>query len=104
MAVGTDSLASAPDLNLFAELAAMRRIAPSVPAAALIASATAVGAEALGAGDRFGAIAPSRPAALIAVELPGRTDDVEEYLLSGIEPDRIAWLADLEEGRASREG
>ena len=104
VAVGTDSLASAPDLNLFAELAAMRRIAPSVPAAALIASATAVGAEALGAGDRFGAIAPSRPAALIAVELPGRTDDVEEYLLSGIEPDRIAWLADLEEGRASREG
>ncbi|MCE2514409.1 MAG: amidohydrolase family protein [Acidobacteria bacterium] len=98
VAVGTDSLASVPDLNLFAELAAMRRLAPSVPASALIASATAVGAAALGAGDRFGAIAPSRPAALIAVELPARTDDVEEYLLSGIEPDRITWLADLDSG------
>ena len=104
VAVGTDSLASAPDLNLFAELAAMRRLAPSVPASALIASATAVGAAALGAGDRFGAIAPSRPASLIAVELSGRTEDVEEYLLSGIEPDRIAWLEDLDSRRPEPAG
>ena len=94
VAVGTDSLASAPDLNLFAELAAMRRTAPGVPAAALLASATAVGAAALGAGDRFGAVAASRPASLIAVEMPARTDDVEEYLVSGIEPERITWLAE----------
>ena len=104
VAVGTDSLASAPDLNLFAELAAMRRLAPAVPAAALIASATAVGAAALGAGDRFGAIAPAMPASLIAVELPGRTDDVEEYLVSGIEPDRITWLADLDGGPGRHRG
>ncbi len=32
VAVGTDSLASTPDLNVFAELAAMRALAPSVPA------------------------------------------------------------------------
>ena len=104
VAVGTDSLASAADLNLFAELAALRRVAPSVPASALIASATAVGAAALGAGDRFGAIAPSRPAALIAVELPGPTRDVEEYLLSGIEPDRVTWLADIPSGPSGAEG
>lgn len=94
VAVGTDSLASAPDLNLFAELAALRRLAPSVPASALIASATRVGAAALGAADRFGAIAASRPASLIAVELPGRTEDVEEYLLNGVGPERITWLPD----------
>ena len=104
VAVGTDSLASAPDLNVFAELAAMRRLAPSVPASALLASATAVGASALGAGDRLGVIAPSRPAALIAVELRGATDDVEEYLLSGIEPDSVTWLADLESGSGGPEG
>ena len=104
VAVGTDSLASAPDLNLFAELAAMRRLTPSVPARVLVASATAVGAAALGAGDRFGVIAPSRPASLIAVELPGRTDDVEEYLLSGIEPDLITWLADLDPERWGSRG
>ena len=33
VAVGTDSLASTPDLNVFAELATMRALAPSVPAA-----------------------------------------------------------------------
>ena len=32
LAVGTDSLASVPDLNVFAELAEMRRLAPAVPA------------------------------------------------------------------------
>ena len=32
VAVGTDSLASVPDLNVFAELAEMRRLAPEVPA------------------------------------------------------------------------
>ncbi len=104
VAVGTDSLASAPDLNVFAELSLMRRLAPSVPASALLASATAVGASALGAGDRFGVIAPSRPASLIAVELRGATDDVEEYLLSGIEPDSVTWLADLESGPGGPEG
>ena len=34
VAVGTDSLASAPDLNVFAELATMRALAPGVPARA----------------------------------------------------------------------
>ena len=33
VAVGTDSLASTPDLNMFSEIAAMRALAPSVPAA-----------------------------------------------------------------------
>ena len=44
VAVGTDSLASVPDLNLFAELAEMRRLAPGVPARALLESATISGA------------------------------------------------------------
>ena len=39
VAVGTDSLASTPDLNVFAELAAMRVIAPTVPASHLLESA-----------------------------------------------------------------
>ena len=39
VAVGTDSLASVEDLNLFAELKMMRELAPSVPAGELLASA-----------------------------------------------------------------
>jgi cytosine/adenosine deaminase-related metal-dependent hydrolase len=58
VAVGTDSLASVPDLNLFSELAELRRLAPRVPASMLLASATWQGARALGWDDEFGTIAP----------------------------------------------
>jgi len=93
--VGTDSLASTPDLNVFAELAAMRRLAPSVPAAALLDSATRQGARALGLDADYGSIAPGRSARLISVALPSRmnaSSDVEEYLVSGIEAEQIAWV------------
>ena len=40
VAIGTDSLASAPTLNMFDELAELRRIAPEVAAAKLLESAT----------------------------------------------------------------
>jgi cytosine/adenosine deaminase-related metal-dependent hydrolase len=43
VAFGTDSLASAPDLNLFEELRSARRLAPSVPARRILESATSVG-------------------------------------------------------------
>ena len=53
VAFGTDSLASVEDLNMFAELAEARRIAPKVSARALLRSATLAGATALGFGDHF---------------------------------------------------
>jgi aminodeoxyfutalosine deaminase len=84
MAVGTDSLASAPSLSLFDELAEMRRIAPDVPAAAFLDSVTRQGAAALGFGREFGTIAPGKRAALVAVEVPAAVRDVEEYLVSGV--------------------
>jgi cytosine/adenosine deaminase-related metal-dependent hydrolase len=92
VAVGTDSLASAPDLNVFAELATIRALAPDVPAAALLESATRHGARALGFDAEFGTIEPGKRARLLAVTLPARVDDVEEYLVSGIGPDQLQWL------------
>ncbi|HEY7170103.1 MAG TPA: amidohydrolase family protein [Vicinamibacterales bacterium] len=92
VAVGTDSLASAPDLNVFAELATARALAPTVPAASLLESATRSGAAALGFAGDYGTIEPGRRARLIAVTLPDRLDDVEEYLVSGIEPEQIRWI------------
>lgn len=89
LAVGTDSLASAPDLNLFAELAEMRRLAPAAPARALLAAATEGGARALGLAGEFGAIAPGRRAALVAVRLPSGADDPEEAMVRGVDPSRI---------------
>lgn len=92
VAIGTDSLASAPDLNLFAELATMRALAPDVPASALLESATLAGARALGFDAEYGSIEPGKRAALIAVALTPDADDVEEYLLSGVTASQIRWL------------
>jgi cytosine/adenosine deaminase-related metal-dependent hydrolase len=92
VAVGTDSLASSPDLNVFAELAAMRALAPRVPASTLLGSATLVGARALGFGDELGSIEPGKRAALLAVDIPPGVDDVEEYLVSGIQPEQVQWI------------
>src|SRR5262249_35094253 len=92
VAFGTDSLASVEDLNLFSELAEARRLAPDVPARALLESATSVGATALGAGKEFGTIEQGKTARLIAVRLPAGVADVEEYLVTGVEPSAVTWL------------
>ena len=93
VAFGTDSLASADDLNIFSELAEARRLAPRVPARALLDSATCTGARALGFGDDYGTIEPGKRASLIAVRVPEGVGDVEEYLVSGIDPTRITWVS-----------
>ena len=92
VAVGTDSLASVEDLNLFSELKILRHLAPSVAAHRLIESATLVGARALGLQQELGSITAGKRAQLLAVALPGDVADVEEYLVSGIEPSQITWV------------
>jgi cytosine/adenosine deaminase-related metal-dependent hydrolase len=92
VAFGTDSLASAPDLNLFAEVAEARRLAPRVPAWRLLESATLTGARALGFGGEMGTIEPGRRAELITVRVPDGVTDVEEYLVSGVQPDAVGWV------------
>jgi cytosine/adenosine deaminase-related metal-dependent hydrolase len=92
VAFGTDSLASAPDLNMFAELAEARRLAPRVPARTLLESATRRGAAALGFEDDYGTLEAGKRAQIIAVAVPPDVSDVEEYLVSGIEPSDIRWL------------
>ena len=69
----------------------MHALAPSVPAASLLASATREGARALGFAD-YGTIEPGKLARLLTVDVPPAIDDVEEYLVSGIEPDKIRWM------------
>ena len=92
VAFGTDSLASAPDLNMFAELAEARRLAPRVPARTLLESATRRGAAALGFEDDYGTLEVGKRARIIAVSVPPDVNDVEEYLVSGIEPSDVRWI------------
>ena len=76
----------------YPELAAIRALARDVPASMLLDSATRQGARALGLDADYGTIAPGKRARLIGVTLPPGVDDVEEYLLSGIQPEQIEWL------------
>jgi aminodeoxyfutalosine deaminase len=92
VAIGTDSLASVEDLNVFTEMAAIRRLSSDVPARAILESATRIGAEALGFGNEFGTIEPGKRAALLAVRVPDAVEDVEEYLVGGITSAQLAWL------------
>ena len=92
VAVGTDSLASVANLNLFEEAATLRWLAPEVPATRLLASATLEGARALGFEADFGSIEPGKRAQLLAVRLPANEVNVEEYLLGGVAPSDITWL------------
>ncbi len=92
VAIGTDSLASVEDLNLFAELKMMRTLAPAVPARTLLESATLVGARALRLDHELGTLSRGKAAAVLAITVPPALDDVEEYLLSGIEAPQIQWL------------
>lgn len=102
VAVGTDSLASATDLNIFSEISLMHHIAPNVPPSRLLASATLEGARALGF-DRLGFIGSGAQARLITVDLPVTLRDVETYLVEGIEPTQIAWVpANPADAKASR--
>lgn len=91
VAVGTDSLASVADLNLFEELKTMRWLGPGVPARRLIDSATLTGARALGLDGELGSLTPGKRADIVQIALPADVDDIEEYLVSGIPFSAIDW-------------
>ena len=105
VAIGTDSLASVDDLNLFSELQTMNWLAPQVAPARLLESATRAGAEALGLGNQLGTIEAGKRAELIAVSLDGgltaspgsvasSAESIERYLVSGIDPRDVRWLGE----------
>jgi cytosine/adenosine deaminase-related metal-dependent hydrolase len=75
LALGTDSLASAPDLSLWGEMKALAGAFPQVPAATWLRAATATGARALGLGA-LGAITPGKRPGLIDVTVDATRDPV----------------------------
>ncbi|MCX8007284.1 MAG: amidohydrolase family protein [Coriobacteriia bacterium] len=74
LALGTDSLASNDDLDLFAELRELQRLDRTIETTRLLGIATIEGASVLGIEDRVGALTPGRCADVIAVHT-GPTDD-----------------------------
>jgi cytosine/adenosine deaminase-related metal-dependent hydrolase len=91
LALGTDSLASAPDLDLFAEMSALRDAHPGLDPRTIVRAATQGGAVALGLADSLGTIEPGKSDRLTVVpfEIGG---DPFEYLCAC--PETVFQLAD----------
>jgi cytosine/adenosine deaminase-related metal-dependent hydrolase len=84
VALGTDSRASNPDLDLFAE---MRHVATSfshIDPQTVLRMGTLAGAEALGRDAEVGSITPGKFANLVALPLPPHTAQSAEDALGGI--------------------
>ncbi len=73
LALGTDSLASCPDLSLWREMAALYQAMPGLAPEAILHMATAGGARALGLEPHFGRLRPGVAAPLAFVPLQAMT-------------------------------
>jgi cytosine/adenosine deaminase-related metal-dependent hydrolase len=83
LGVGTDSSASNEDLDLLAEVRAIRAAEPAIGAAALLHIATAGGAEAIGVDDRFGSLSPGMQADLAVFAVGATRSPAEAVVLHG---------------------
>jgi cytosine/adenosine deaminase-related metal-dependent hydrolase len=75
IALGTDSLASNPDLDVLAEARFLHRLYPDLPGDRLLHMATLAGAEALGWANETGSLTPGKSADLLVVPLAGNESD-----------------------------
>jgi cytosine/adenosine deaminase-related metal-dependent hydrolase len=93
VALGTDSLASNPDLDLLAEARFLHQRYPDVPGSMVLRLATLAGAEALGWQDETGSLEPGKSADLVAVPLPQEDgpDPHELVLDSDRRVERVLW-------------
>jgi cytosine/adenosine deaminase-related metal-dependent hydrolase len=92
VAVGTDSRASAPDLNLVDDLRLLRRLAPDVPAVELWAMATHRAARAIGRPD-LGVLNAGAPGDAVAFPVDPATADPLADVLDGSAVPTAVWLA-----------
>ncbi len=96
VAVGTDSLASNPDLDVLAEIRQLRRTNPAAPGPQLLRMATLSGAEALGIADECGSLEAGKSADFVVVPLPDADGDPHELLLGDDCGDRRVFFRGVE--------
>jgi aminodeoxyfutalosine deaminase len=91
--LGTDSLASNPDLSLLAEARFIASRYADFDRAALLRMATLSGAQALGFEQMTGSLAPGKSADFVVVPLPDRDeDDPHELLFNSDLPVQSTWI------------
>lgn len=93
--LGTDSRASAPDMDMLAELRHVAARFPQLAPQKILELATLEAAQALGWGEELGTLAPGRRADLLAVALPDQIDPEAPYelLLHHDLPVTAVWIA-----------
>src|SRR5207247_1775571 len=75
VALGTDSLASNPDLSILSEMRFIHERYPDFPGDTLLRMGTLSGAEALGWADETGSLTPGKSADLVVVPLANKEGD-----------------------------
>jgi aminodeoxyfutalosine deaminase len=81
VALGTDSLASNPDLNVLAEVRFLHERHPEIPGSILLEMATLAGARSLNWGHQTGSLAPGKSADLVVLPIRLRPVDDAHWLL-----------------------
>lgn len=83
--LGTDSLASNDDLNLWNEMTFFKSVHPHIPNQAIIEMATINGARSLGFDQQIGSIEKGKENALISIGSGNSINEPEAFMLSGYE-------------------
>ena len=90
--LGTDSLASNPDLSILGELRFLRERLPGCSSERLVEMATIRGAKALGFEERAGSLVPGKAADLVVVPLDHAGDDAWDSILTSAQPPAAVYL------------
>jgi cytosine/adenosine deaminase-related metal-dependent hydrolase len=89
VALGTDSRASNPDLNLLSEMRFLAKEIPDLSAEQIIKMATMAGAEALVLGEETGSLTPGRLADMVAIPCWDAANPLEAVLHSHSKPSQL---------------
>lgn len=91
LTLGTDSLASSPDFNLFKDIELLSQYCPEIPLSAYLTMATWWGAQALGRQQELGSLSPGKRAALLWLPIPSSRALWPGVLAAGVAGE-IYWL------------
>ncbi|WP_456385516.1 amidohydrolase family protein [Desulfolithobacter sp.] len=92
-ALGTDSLASNPEVSLWREMNILLQDHPAISSRTIVAMATLGGARALGLAQDYGTLEPGRRAAVLAIEAREVHDGDQVYpFLTNGRQKQITWI------------